>query len=373
MENLNRLKKGINQDVHPSEQPEETYRNAVNFVSLSMDGNAYSLVNEDGTLLLETVKFPIGKQVIGHCVLNNDIIVVLAGEDGTSQIGYIREDSSNIDPDYGYYHPVAPYNPSGATIRDQYPENNSEFGFKLTHGVDCQARKLINGNRVLYYTDNLNPFGRIELENPPEVGNVSEQSQLIFNQQVPTISLKEIREDVPSNIQPGVYQFVPRYVTENGGTTTFGIPSNLISMVPANKDLGVNQYSGEFFENGTISKNIIIDIENIDQNYQELELIVAYYQESGVFQAKSLGRFPITGETLEYTFTGPVTGEEIGITREELQQTPITYKRAKAIEQKDNTLFLSNLSDDTIDDAAMQEVANHISVQYQIEEIKNKQ
>ena len=192
MESINRFKKGINQDVHPANQPAETYRSALNFVLLSQEGNIYSVSNENGTRLIDEVVLPPGKQIIGYDVLNTDIILVLGAEDGTSQVGYIREDSSFLDPDYGYYHPVAPFDPNFDPIadpRNAFPENNTEFGFTLSHPVDCVSRKLINGSKVLYYTDNLNPFGRVEFNNPPEVGSVSEQSQLIFNQQIPTIDL----------------------------------------------------------------------------------------------------------------------------------------------------------------------------------------
>jgi hypothetical protein len=362
-ESPNKFTKGINQDVHPGNQIPETYRSALNITPLAQDGNIYSISNEDGTVLFDGVTFPAGKQVIGYCVLNNDIIVVLAGEDGTSQVGYIRESQTNLDPDYGFYRPVAPVDPNFDPVinpRQAYPEDNTEFGFSIDHPVDCQARKLINGNRVLYYTDNLNPFGRVELESGPEVGQVQRQAQLVFDQTIPTIDFVEMREDVAGELRPGVYQFITRYVTDTGGVTTFGIPTDLISVVPTSKTGGVDQYHGEFYDTTTVNKNIILEISDIDPNYQEIEIVAAYYENGLVFDARAVARLPITSDTITYTFTGPNTGEEVGITREELRQVPISYKRAKCIEQKDNTLFLSNLSDDALDDQALQEVANKL-------------
>ena len=161
-ESSNKFKKGLNQDIHPAEQMEHTYRDALNFTLLSEEGNIYAITNEDGTVAMNNVTLPPNKQVIGYSVLNNDIILILCGEDGTSQIGYIREDSSNLDPDYGFYHPVAPIDssldPDTADPRDLYPEDNTEFGFSIDRPVDCVSRKLINGSRVLYYTDNVNPI-----------------------------------------------------------------------------------------------------------------------------------------------------------------------------------------------------------------------
>jgi len=367
--NSNRLKKGINQDIHPSEQPENTYRGALNIVPLSEDGNIYSISNEDGTTALDRVTLPDGKKVIGHAVLNNDIILILAGEDGSSQVGYVREDTTGEDLGYGLYKPVAPYNPDGATPAEQYPQDNSEFNFTISYPVDCVARKIIDGSRILYFTDNNNPFGRINLDNPPEVGQVLNQSQLVFDQRVPKIEIEEIIEEVTGDIPPGIYQFIPRYITENGGVTTFGIPSDPIAMVPSIKKDGVSKYSGEYPSYGTVNKNISLSISNVDLNYQELEIIVAFYTEAGVFNALSIGKVPITSDTIDFLFTTISSGEETAITREEIRQVPVSYKKAKAIEQKDNTLFLSNLKSDEIDDTYLQKVANNITVSYEIEEL----
>ena len=138
-EDSNKLVKGMNQDIHPGGQMPHTYRNMRNFVPLSRDGDIYSITNEDGTELFTNVTFPTGMHVIGHTVLNNDIIVVLANDAGNSQVGYIREDINTLDPSYGFYHPVAPYDVAG----DTYPENNSELGFNRSHPVDCVSRTLI--------------------------------------------------------------------------------------------------------------------------------------------------------------------------------------------------------------------------------------
>ena len=365
----NRLKKGINMDVHPAEQQEHTYRGALNVVPISEEGNIYNISNEDGTVALDRITLPSGKKVIGQTVLNNDIILILADEAGNSQVGYIREDSSNLHPTYGIYHPITPYNPNGLDLTEQYPEDNNEFNFTLDYPVDCVARKIIDGSRVLYFTDNNNPFGRINLDSPPEVGEILNQSQLIFDQRVPTVKLDKIIEEVSGNIPPGVYQFIPRYITANGGTTTFGIPSDLIPMVPSVKKDGVDEYSGEYPSYGTTNKNISLTIENVDLNYQELELIVAYYSEGGVFKASSIGKIPITSDTIDYLFTNIEDGEQTSITREELRQVPVSYKKAKAITQKDNTLFLSNLQGEKIDDSYLQQVANNITVSYEIEEL----
>jgi hypothetical protein len=367
MEDLNKLIGGLNTDVHPSSQPQHTTRDMVNFIPLSKDGNIYSVSNELGTVAFDGISFPEGFAVIGYSILNTDIIVILADDSGNSQVGTIRDDS-DLDPVYGKYHPIAPVDPDTGIV----PVTNKELRFTKSRPVDCVSRKLINGHRILYYTDNNIPFGQIDLDSPPSVGSVESETGLIFNQTIPKINIKEIRENVFGTFLPGIYQIITRYVTDTGGVTTFGIPSNMMPMVPTNRSVGPDNYKGAFNEDGTINKNIVLSFTDVDTQYQELEIVALYYEGSqSVFKASVIGQIPITGDELEYTFTGINSETAIDLTKEELRKIPVTYTRAKCIEQKDNTLFLSNLSSDSQQyDETFQNIANNIKVKYRIDEVQ---
>ena len=368
MEDINFLIKGLDTDSHPLKQKEHTVREMLNFVPLSKDGNLFSITNEDGTELFEKVTFPTSFQIIGYSVLDKDIIVILANSSGNSQVGYVRQDVNNEDNNYGFYHPSAPYDKDN----DVYPENNSELGFNLDYPVDCVSRKLIDGHRVLYFTDNFNPYGTIDLDDPPIVGSVKDEVKLTFNQSIPTMRIREIRENVSGSFNPGIYQVVTRYVTDSGGVTNFGIPSNVIPMVPTNRSVGVDNYSGGFNEDGNINKNILVTFDDVDTQYQELEVILIYYEGTqSVFKASIIGQIPINSESIDYTITGIDSENIIDITREELNKNNVTYTKAKCIEQKDNTLFLSNLSSGRQDDYdQLQLAANKTRIGYEIEEIQ---
>jgi len=360
MEEVNRLIKGLNTDVHPSMQPENTMRDCWNFVPMDTGGNAFAVTNESGTVLMDNIVFPTGFSVIGSKVLDNDIIVILAHADGYSQVGYIREDGTTSQ-----YHAVAPYNPATLSV----PNNNSEFGFSLLHPVDCEARKLINGNRILYYTDNNVPFGQVNLDNPPEVGSVISTSSLAFTQKVPYITITNINENVASTIKAGAVQFTTRYVTSAGDTTNFGLASNLISLTKSYKIDGVDQYEGAYATAGTIGKSLDLTITNVDTQYNELELIAIYYEDD-ILKACVVETIPISTDEIVTTYTGPVTEGMIDLTLEELRKMSVSYTKAKCIAQKDNTLFLSNLSSpNTGNDEMLQRIANKVEVSYSVHEI----
>jgi len=357
---------GMDTNSHPKKQKEHTTREVINFVPLSEDGNLFSVTNESGTLQV-TASFPAGFRPIGHTVLGSEIIVIIADSSGNNQVGYIIEDN-NPDPTYGFYHPVAPLDPGTGNV----PVNNSEFGFTQAHPVDCVSRKLINGHRVLYFTDNNVPYGRVDLDSPPEVGSVEDEVKLTFNQSIPDINITGIVEGVQSTIQPGIVQFITRYVTPTGGETVFGIPTQPLPMVPSDRADGANNYAGEFYEYGTINKNVRLEITNVDTKFAELEIVAIYYEGSqSVFKSSVVGQIPITSDTINFTYTGPDTETEITLTREELRKILISYTHAKCIEQKDNTLYLSNLRDGRSGyNEVLQEIANKVRIKYRTQEVQ---
>ena len=366
-QDVNMIIGGMDQNMHPSKQKANTTREVLNFVPVSENGNLHSVTNESGTRLMANITFPAGFRPIGYSVLNSDIIVVLADNAGNNQVGYIVEDQ-NPDATYGFYHPVAPLDPISGTV----PVNNTEFGFTLAHPVDCVSRKLINGHRILYFTDNNVPYGRVDLESPPEVGTVADEVKLTFNQKLPVITIAGIVEGATSTIQPGIVQFITRYITDTGGETTFGIPTNPMPMVPTNRSDGADNYQGAFYEDDVITKNIKLQIDNIDTKFAELELIAIYYEGTqSIFKASVVGQIPISSDSLTYTYTGPDTEAEVVLTREELRKIPISYTHAKCIAQKDNILHLSNLRDTRVAyTEELQEIANDIRVKYRTQEFQ---
>lgn len=365
MEDINKFLGGMNQDSHPTNQPENTTTNLVNFVPVSKNGNMYSVTNESGTTLMN-ITFPGTMKVIGSTILNTDIIVLLVDSLGNCQVGIIKEDSAPHDT-YGLYHPIGPVDSSGNPLF-----NNKELGWSLDYPISVKARKLINGHRIIYFVDNYNPIGTMDLDSPPVEGEVLTTSKLIFDQKIPIIKVKEIKENVSANQKAGIVQFISRYVTSSGGITTVGLASEPFPIVPSLKKEGVDNYKGGFYEYSNINKSLELEITNVDTNFKELELIVVYYKGSqSTFTASVLGQIPINSSKLKYSYTGPNTENEVALTKEELRQLPIAYDKAKCIEQKNNVLFLSNLSSskDTFD-SILQEVANKVRVGYRIEELK---
>lgn len=360
-QDTNRLLGGLNTDVHPNMQPEHTVRYCRNFVPMTKDGNLMSVTNENGTVLMENIVFPTGFKLVGYSVLYTDIIVILAHDDGFSQVGIISE--TNV---LNNYIPIAPI--VGDTTK--VSETSDALGFVIDHPIDLVSRKLIDGHRVIYGTDYYNDVFRIDLDNPPTTLNAKSVMKLFGEQSFPKIELKAIVEDSASSMKPGITQFITRYVTSSGGYTDFGLPCNPIPVTPKNRSVGVDKYSGGFFEDDIVNKNIIIELTDVDTQFNEIEIIAIHYEGSqSVFSATIAGKIPITSSTLSFTYVGPNTDNALALTREELRKIPVAYVKAKCIEQKDNTLFLSNLKARETYEEILQGIANAVEVSYKINEV----
>jgi hypothetical protein len=78
--------KGMVQDINIKYQGEGTYRFALNAILESEQGELGSLISEQSNELCGAL--PQGFRVIGHCLTNDEKIVIFAASDTESFIGY---------------------------------------------------------------------------------------------------------------------------------------------------------------------------------------------------------------------------------------------------------------------------------------------
>jgi hypothetical protein len=349
MEVSNIFDGGMKTDYSHSNQPQRTYTYCLNGVNISDNGDIFSLSNEKGTTNRVT-NFPTGFKIIGGVVLNTDLIICLANPTGPySQIGI-------VDSNFSYTR-VAPNS-----------NTNNDLGFSITKQIDCVARKLFTGERILYYTDNNQPIGYLNLDNPPTSlsGNIS-----IFPEvTLPIIDFSGFSED-GGNLHCGVYQFLARYKTKELNSTSFGFVCNPIPVVDENRSVGRNLYDGGYPDYpSTVQKSIKLNISNIDTDYPFLEIIAIKFDgQSNEFKAFAQPLISISGNSnINYVYTGD-EGSSTSLTKDEVTKLIVTYNTAKCIEQKDGRLIFSNLgySNERYD---LQSIANNIVVKYTIEEIE---
>jgi hypothetical protein len=331
----------------------------LNFVQLSEDGDMYTMTNERGTTEIN-VQFPTGFRVIGHTVLDQSVFVALANPSGSSQIGEVRYD--------GTYQRLVP-----APGEDEgQANNNSELLLSIDRPVDMVARQRLGEFRFIYFCDGPQgrPMGFINVDNPPAIGEITDNTRVIPNRTLTQIDLDSIDETAGS-LQLGTYRFVTRYYTQDLTPTGYGLVSGGVPIVENTFEEGRDQYDGEFPDFGPVNKTINLTLSNVDTSFPFIELVAVYY--AGVtqeFRAEALPLINITGETMNVSYSGNETGVT-NVTQEALNFAPISYSGAKAVVQKDNRLFWSNLSDNSAaSDSELQRFFNDSTVEYVVEEIE---
>lgn len=349
MEVTNTFEDGMKTDFSHSNQPQRSYTYCLNGINISDTGDIFALTNERGTVNRVT-NFPTGFKIIGGTVLNTDLIVLLTNPTGPySQIGIINSSFN--------YTRIAPNS-----------DINNDLGLDIQYQVDAVARKLFTGDRILYFTDNNQPIGYLNLDNPPATlaGNTSLFPQ-VSSASVNFINISELG----GNLHCGVYQFVVRYRTAELNTTAFGLISNVIPIVDENRSAGRNQYDGGYpTYPATVNKSINLSITNIDTDFPFIELIAIRFDGfSNEIKVEALPLINVTGNTtISYVYTGD-DSESTYLTLDEVSQIPIIYETAKCIEQKDGRLILSNLGY-TTESYNFQTIANNIIMKYVIEELE---
>ena len=91
--NLNKPHKGLHTDNHPSEQPKESYRFALNAVNESAEGNQTHLSNEPSNYACTNI--PEGYYIIGDKYMedNQSALFLLNPSLNKQEIGVLNKDN----------------------------------------------------------------------------------------------------------------------------------------------------------------------------------------------------------------------------------------------------------------------------------------
>lgn len=335
-ESFNSWEKGLNREYRELSQPEGSYIDANNAIRRSNG----TLFNETGTK--NTAELPLGYEIIGSVVLEDEIIIF---------------STNNINSEIG----VLDKNDLYKTIL-----NTTELGFNTGWQIDAVAKKNFKGDRIVGFTDNGNNPPRYLNLDDIDLTDLNSNSKLFLAFNIPTIKLVGVNDS--GNLPTGAYQFAARLLTGSINATGFGFISNIIPVVEESKSTGRDGYDGAP-PSTPASKSISIVVENVDTNFDFIEIIaISYVGLSNQFEAHVVSRQPVSGRTsIPFTYEG--INQQIRITSlSEITQEFPNYIGAKAIEQKDGYWFLSNLKAANTE-VDFQKVANEVVLKYVIEPI----
>lgn len=306
---------GMFKDADSVDLPEGYYLHGQNIV---VEESLGAIVNELGTEL-KSSSIPIDNKVIGQQLLGDEKVVLFSVNDtkDNCEIGVFQDET---------YTTLV---------------NSSKLNFHFNYKI--QSDTLINqyDEQIVMWVDGLNSPRWLNVSNP--TSNVDYMSIFPYSENTPIVKIKSINSD-GGNLKEGVYYFAVSYLDNDSDDilTNFYNVTGPISVRPS-------------FENAG-SSSITISINEIDQNYKNLQIAVIKKIDNIIDEVELLPVLP--SSITEYTYTGR-EGVRPGAL-EEIQIDKAFYSKAKTLHLNDDILYMGNMGDSR--DIGYQPYANNIKV-----------
>ena len=367
---------GMIKDPERVDQPEGTYRDALNANLYYQKG---AVVNEQGTTAIDNRGFTAIDNIIGQCALKDGRIVLFFN------YTFASEPTSAISI----------VDPSAKTNTIIY--RNPELNFQPSNTIEATSKIDVNGNILVYFTDNymqktVEPYTGIEYisdYNPPRVINITRQEQSstvtrLYNNEDYTVEkldlflnsgfipeFRDIKIEEGGGVVSGTYHLALAYVDEDLNRTNYLATSNPVHLVTEHEDaIPTESITGDP-QGSQSNKSIswVVDIP-VPSNYTHVRPVViqrfggGYSQESSEFAYElDIVKIPdgIDNQlfaSLEVTYTGLEQVAAASIS--EVVIDSVRYETAKSFVQLDNRLYISNLR--ARGDIGYQRFANNIRV-----------
>jgi hypothetical protein len=346
---------GLFTDTDFINQPENTYRFALNAVNETHEGEIGSLSTEAGnTLCLELEE---GFEVIGSRFIGNDKYVLFITDDETSIIGI----------------------QTGCSFEEKV--RTTCLGFKKKWPISVLSRVIRGCDNIIYFTDKNNSYRSINLDRIEDYFVDGEFSCDLANHfppiTYPNINLVSVN-DGGGRLQVGVYQFAVQYLDAAYNEIEWSYVTNPVAIYDENISSEFDVIDGAWNSETGIrpngvratNKSIRLQIESVDQRY-------AFIRIAGIESTEGLAtvtnvyytpEIPITNTSVEYIYTGDVSNYTIGSLLD--IQTPRPYIETVAYHaQIDNRLVLANTTSPNYNFCGFQRFANNITSKYTVKRI----
>jgi hypothetical protein len=381
---LNSLIEGLNTDVSPIKQPENSYRFALNVNKESEDGKLTDRVSEQSN---------------GVCfeLDNSEIIKGTQLLDDNSTIYYIYNEVTN----------KSIISRVANCVREDIVITSC-FNWDNKNRIDSEFKLFKGCEKVLYFTDGVNPIFRVNINSLIDYvsddvysiyGQVSnalaiqyansndlwncESLKLIRGYEHPEITDIEVFNSGGS-IEVGSYQFAIRYLDNDLNPSDWIFITNPIPIVNENltsnyfeidggiSGTGVNDSSSGDEALPPTSKSIQLTINNLDQSYSFYQIAVLQSSSNTGNITEVYIKPEISYSTISdtYVFSGKNSNEDIPSSTSEVSTKSDFIETAEHILQIDNRLLLSNTKGKARDWSKFQKKASLIRSKYIVQQKK---
>jgi hypothetical protein len=365
---VQRLHKGMYQDCKPIDQPEGSYRYALNAILDSKEGAKNFITNEYGTR--PSTQLSEGFVPLGWCYLTDNTIAIISHGLllGIDEIGII--DKNEV------YKPFC----------------RTKLGLDVKHQVDITHRVRRAGDRLIYFTDGLNKpryfnFDRLydfytgEYKNwindgsNPTTEPVNNKWELDAFELIASYSFipsfKTITVESAGDMYSGSYSFGVFYVDENMNHTECVTISNRVNIYDdeeskayphingSRNSMNQTELQSTFVKWSKVNKSIHIEFDNLDERFPYYKVaIICYTAEDGNVKEVLLSN-PISILNTRFVYSGQDTQFE-RIETQDVSIASARISRASHIEQIENKLVLADIWEKDINWLIFQKYASQI-------------
>jgi len=365
-------KQGMNKDVHPASLDEKTYTHALNANYEGQDGDIVNLQNEESNILCS--KFKPGFKVVGHQIdITGERTYFFLVDDSTtpprSEIGFIEDLGKQINftdtvikcgcsieavLSDGLENQVQSETCTYTTLIADYECANGVtpnhcLNFNINYPISSVLKDDKLG-KILYFTDDLNPRRRIELDNISQYYKTpvvcADDTDACINcglmdmlPETPPLCIDVEGTVIGGDVDHGVYAFFAGYCDGEGNMVRdYSASTNTFSVKDPNKDI----YTQSELDIPT-NFSIKLNINNLDTQFEFYQVaVVAIKEVNGAKSYYSLGVFPTSNK--EVLFSGLETlPQENRLGLFEITQTVPEYIKAKFVTNTNNTLYFGDL------------------------------
>jgi hypothetical protein len=214
-----------------------------------------------------------------------------------------------------------------------YPDLNMDLD------IPVSIEHIVENNAIsrIYWTDNKNQLRTLNIKQE-RLDLLSKESldlTPLMNPSQPVLGMT-----LNGSLPVGVYQYTYKYISENGGESTFAPLSNMYHVSDQSFSSSTTYAGGPKGNLGT--QGFQIDIYDLDDSFEYIELYSLFYDtQNQAPRVAVVGRNQVSGT--KSTFQHPVWNNEVPNGLEEILIESNTFDVCKDIAIKDNILFAANL------------------------------
>lgn len=308
----NSLNIGMNKDVDPAFLKEGQYLNAINAKLNSHQGNLSLIQNEPSNLSCLKLTY----DVIGTIKLPGTKYAVFSTNDVVSEIGIFDE----------------------ATCQYEVKINNTCLGFKRTNFITGRSKENFDCSTSIYWTDNLNPRRFLNFDKIPYKFTISNDAcrtrvytneldcQALLLQPIVQYPNLQVELGVDGNIRNGVYQAAVAYSINGEPITDYMAVTSPISV----------------FSHENLGRSLEVTLSNIDENFEEYELVIIYSNNTGGVSVDKIGNYDTAQTKVIVTGVGLTAPNNTPLTLDRIVNKAVYYDKAEDVASTSEYLLWIN-------------------------------